>query len=80
MEHCWRPFTEKDTALSAQVVDYLTTFAKTGDPNGAGLPQWKPTTAAQPDFLCLGEGPTHMGSVDVQKLMWTMQNVKAVGE
>ena len=80
LAHCWRPFTEKDTALSAQMVDYLTNFAKTGDPNGANLPQWQTVTAQQTDFLRLGEEPTHMGSVDVQKLLWTMQNVPAVGE
>lgn len=80
LAHCWRPFTEKDTALSAQMVDYLTNFAKTGDPNGADLPQWQTVTAQQTDFLRLGEEPTHMGSVDVQKLLWTMQNVPAVGE
>lgn len=80
LAHCWRPFTEKDTALSAQMVDYLTNFARTGDPNGADLPQWQTVTAQQTDFLRLGEEPTHMGSVDVQKLLWTMQNVPAVGE
>lgn len=80
LAHCWRPFTEKDTALSAQMVDYLTNFAKTGNPNGADLPQWQTVTAQQTDFLRLGEEPTHMGSVDVQKLLWTMQNVPAVGE
>ena len=72
--------TKKDTALSAQMVDYLTNFAKTGDPNGADLPQWQTVTAQQTDFLRLGEEPTHMSSVDVQKLLWTMQNVPAVGE
>ena len=80
LAHCWRPFTEKDTARSAQMVDYLTNFAKTGDPNGADLPQWQTVTARQTDFLRLGEEPTHMGSRDVQKLIRTMQNVPAVGE
>lgn len=80
LAHCWRPFTEKDTALSAQMVDYLTNFARTGNPNGTDLPQWQTVTAQQTDFLRLGEEPTHMGSVDVQKLLWTMQNVPAVGE
>lgn len=79
LAHCWRPFTEKDTALSAQMVDYLTNFAGTGNPNGTDLPQWQTVTAQQTDFLRLGEEPTHMGSVDVQKLLWTMQNVPAVG-
>ena len=80
LSHCWRPFTEKDTALSAEMVSYLTSFARTGDPNGASLPQWLPTSAEQPEVLRLGEAPTHMGSVDTQKLVWTMQHVKSVGE
>lgn len=57
LAHCWRPFTEKDTALSAQMVDYLTNFARTGDPNGTDLPQWQTVTAQQTDLLRLGEEP-----------------------
>jgi len=30
----------EDTAMSELVSAYFTNFAKTGDPNGAGLPQW----------------------------------------
>jgi para-nitrobenzyl esterase len=33
----WRP---EDWKLSEQMMDYWTNFAKTGDPNGAGLPEW----------------------------------------
>ncbi|MGC2466199.1 MAG: carboxylesterase family protein [Candidatus Acidiferrum sp.] len=33
----WRP---QDFALSEQMGDYWTNFAKTGNPNGAGLPEW----------------------------------------
>lgn len=39
---CWRPFTDKDKALSEQMVGYWTNFMKTGDPNGDGLPRWEP--------------------------------------
>lgn len=39
---CWRPMTENDGKLSAEMVDYWTNFMKTGNPNGEGLPAWSP--------------------------------------
>ena len=48
LDRCWRPFTEADYALSSQMLDYWTNFMKTGDPNGAGLPEWKPCQKSQP--------------------------------
>jgi para-nitrobenzyl esterase len=33
----WRP---EDRRLSEEMMDYWTNFAKNGDPNGAGLPEW----------------------------------------
>jgi para-nitrobenzyl esterase len=33
----WRP---EDRKLSEEMMNYWTNFAKTGDPNGAGLPHW----------------------------------------
>ncbi len=40
----WRP---EDRKLSDEIMDYWTNFAKTGYPNGAGLPDW-------PDFAQTG--------------------------
>lgn len=69
---------EKDRALSGQMVDYLCNFAKTGDPNGAGLPRWE--SAASGRVLRLGEGDTRMGKASKLKLFYTMFTNKAVGE
>jgi para-nitrobenzyl esterase len=35
-----RPWSDRDRELSEQMQGYWTNFAKTGDPNGPGLPQW----------------------------------------
>lgn len=77
---CWRPFTEKDRALSAQMVDYLTNFAKTGNPNGAGLPEWVPNAEGRNEVLRIGEGETRMGDVDMARLTEIMKTNRAEGE
>ena len=80
LENSWRPMTDKDHALSEQMVDYLCSFAKTGDPNGAGRPQWKACGNGQRHALRLGEGETRMGSPGTLKLLYTMLTNKSVGE
>lgn len=53
--HCWRDLTGVDFDLSRAMVRYWANFAKTGDPNGAGLPIWEPYTAANRRTMNLGE-------------------------
>lgn len=77
LENCWRPMEEKDYALSDQMTNYLTNFAKAGDPNGAGLPCWK---TAGTGVLRMGEGETGMRKVNKLKLWHTLFTTKAVGE
>jgi para-nitrobenzyl esterase len=52
-KHSWRPFTKGDEALSLQMVDYWTNFAKYGNPNGKDGGTWTPYTAKTPEFMTL---------------------------
>ena len=47
-------WTDVDRRLSDVMVGYWTNFARTGDPNGQGLPNWRDFNMAQPSALQLG--------------------------
>ena len=81
LPNCWRPMEEKDFALSAEMVQYLCNFAKTGNPNKSGqLKQWVASGKGQNRVLILGEKDTHMGKPSMLKMIGTMLTNKAVGE
>ena len=50
-------FSPREEALSSLMTDYWTNFAKTGNPNGAGLPQWQTYTAATERITVLDDPP-----------------------
>ena len=80
LSNCWRPMKPKDRALSDEMTAYLCNFVRTGDPNGAGLPQWVTAGEAGDRVMRLGEGEARMGKPSTWKLIWTMLTNKAVGE
>ena len=80
LDNCWRPMTKKDRELSAQMVSYLCSFAKTGNPNGSGHPVWTQADAKRKEVLHMGEGDTRMGKASMVKLIKTMLTNPAVGE
>jgi para-nitrobenzyl esterase len=51
----WLPTEPQDLALTETVMGYWGAFARTGDPNGPGRPQWPVYTVRQPMAMVLGE-------------------------
>lgn len=47
----WLPITEADRKLSAIIQMYWTNFAKSGNPNAPGLPNWKAWNTADEPYL-----------------------------
>ena len=57
------PFTADQEALAGAMVSYWTRFARTGTPNGQGLPNWPAYTAASDTHMSL-EPPTPQAESD----------------
>ena len=59
----WLPFTSTDFKLSQIVQAYWTNFAKSGDPNGPGLPHWVAWSTDQESYISF----TQTGEADPQQ-------------
>ncbi len=77
LKNCWRPFTDKDYALSDEMTDYLTAFAKTGNPSPDGRVKWD---ACGKKAITLGDGETKMKNPNALGLWYTMLTNHAPGE
>ena len=75
LDRCWRKMGETDRRISAEMMDFWTNFAKTGDPNGAGLPAWTGYTAASPKLMVFGE-QTGMSAMEDHPAVQVFQNIK----
>ncbi len=80
LANAWRPFAEEDYALSDAMVGYYSNFAKTGNPNGEGLPEWRPSKKGQKEVMVLDAGQVGMGRVPMVGLVKTMIANPGMGE
>jgi para-nitrobenzyl esterase len=55
--------TPKDEATSDMIRTYWTNFAKTGDPNSAGVPSWPAYNNAKPQMLHIASDNTKAGPI-----------------
>ena len=81
LPNCWRPMEQRDYELSDQMVNYLCSFARTGNPNdGHELLPWVPSGKSEKRVLCLGNQSVSVKRPSMRKMIATMFTNKAVGE
>ena len=80
LPNCWRPMTDHDAAISEQMVSALCHFARSGNPNGDGAPEWRASAPGQSRVMMIGETAGRMGKPSLLKMIKTMLTNKAVGE
>jgi len=66
----WLPVESIDIELTDAVMDYWVQFARTGDPNMSGRPDWPAYRAEKPAVLELGEKIQAIAPVDAALCLW----------
>ena len=72
LDTSWRPYRKEDKNVSKQMLDQLSRFARTGDPNDKDLPLWKKTYGKERKVLCIALNKTQMGRPSYLKLIKNM--------
>ena len=66
----WQPTDEVDERLTDIVMDYWVQFARTGNPNLPGRPEWPRYTAAEPRVMELGDDVRVIPPHDADFCLW----------
>lgn len=66
--HMWhRPWTDADKKIEETMSSYWVNFATSGNPNGKGLPDWKPYNEQSPSVMEFDEKETGMKPMAAEK-------------
>ncbi|MBR0209014.1 MAG: carboxylesterase family protein [Oscillospiraceae bacterium] len=68
----WRPYGARDREAAAQLAQYLANFARSGDPNGEGLPEWERASKRRARVLRFSPKSTAMGRADYAKMTFNL--------
>ena len=68
----WRPYGKRDYEASALLAEYLANFARRGDPNGEGLPEWKRASKGRARVLRISPSGAAAGRADYVKMTLNM--------
>ncbi len=64
-----RPYDSRDEEISDLILDYISSYAESGDPNGPGRPEWRISPGRA---LCIRRKKVGMGRPGAFKLLWNM--------
>lgn len=68
-----REFSKVDYRIAEDMIDYISNFVKTGDPNGEGLAQWESSGAETQRFMHFGDDAPSMTDPDPEELARTQK-------
>lgn len=63
-----RPFDDVDYRIAEDMIDYISRFVASGDPNGEGAAVWEPAGVEEQSFLRFGDDPASMMKPDTAEL------------